>query len=588
MVSSNKKRSTLRLVAHLIFVLLATYHRCVWVDASINKDQSDMATDNEDQTLYHDMIEDSFLDPLQVDPSCSLGGTQGDCYAPPDSTIETETLLDATCFKGGRDYSSIEDVDDSGHSMNEQCTPHEEVVDKHWGRDPSLLAMRDQLRKQARQPLNDTRPPIFLMPGLASTRLVAWKFKKCKGVLGSDIKVQDNVWLNINLIIQMGTVNVQCMSECLSLGLNQSDTDNWAVGCKLRPDEGLDAIASLAPGGIGSSLLVGGTNTVYSWLIQWLADNLGYDVTNIIGLPYDWRLSPDKMEARDGFLSMTRRRIEAAVTSNGGKAGIMVAHSMGNLVFRYFLNWLRVQMREEAYQDYISRARRREKRRKMAEDLRKRQEQLIMERTLRQRAHAKHLQEQHQDEPTVEESSDIVDDSGEESIMPGWISAVIPGLHTAIAWVGSLGGEEEQLEINGTSTAEHFLQGESEEAHASPVTGTQDATARDAQLRELAKEEGDAKWVEWLETHIWTYIGLSAPMLGAVNPLRSVISGENMGLPISDDVARTMEVSEYLCAAYLLFYTLVTHCSLTDISFAILSLRVYTYAQSCLDCYWFL
>jgi hypothetical protein len=143
----------------------------------------------------------------------------------------------------------------------------------------------------------------------------------------SDIKVQDYVWLNINLILQMGTINVVCMKECMTLGWNQTDTSDLSVGCKLRPDEGLDAISSLAPGGLGSSLLVGGTNTVYAWLIQWLADNLGYDVGNIIGLPYDWRLSPDRMEQRDGFLTLTRHKIEAAVKSNG-QPGIMVAHSV--------------------------------------------------------------------------------------------------------------------------------------------------------------------------------------------------------------------------------------------------------------------
>jgi hypothetical protein len=365
-------------------------------------------------------------------------------------------------------------------------------------------------------------------------------------MLGSDIKVQDNVWLNINLIIQMGTVNVQCMLECLSLGRNQSDNDDWTVGCKLRPDEGLDAIASLAPGGIGSSLLVGGTNTVYSWLIQWLADNLGYDVTNIIGLPYDWRLSPDKMEARDGFLSMTRRRIEAAVASNGGKPGILVAHSMGNLIFRYFLNWLRVQMREEAYQDYISRARRREKRRKMADDLRKRQAQLMMERAQRQKEYFERIQEQQQQQENAGEPTDIADPSGDESILPGWMTAAIPGLDNVIAWVGSLGGHEENMDATGTPSIGSAMLDDEEELDLSSEAAFKDTEARDAQLRELAREEGDAKWIEWLEAHIWTYIGLSAPMLGAVNPLRSVISGENMGLPISDELARTMEVSKYL------------------------------------------
>jgi hypothetical protein len=61
----------------------------------------------------------------------------------------------------------------------------------------------------------------------------------------------------------------------MTLGKDQVDTDDEKVGCKLRADEGLDAISSLAPGSLGSNLLVGGTNTVYAWLIQWLADNLG-------------------------------------------------------------------------------------------------------------------------------------------------------------------------------------------------------------------------------------------------------------------------------------------------------------------------
>ena len=64
------------------------------------------------------------------------------------------------------------------------------------------------------------------------------------------------------------------------------------------------------------------------------------------------------MEQRDGFLTMTRRRIEAAVATNG-EPGIMVAHSMGNLIFRYFLEWLLVEMQAEAYRDYVKRAKKR-------------------------------------------------------------------------------------------------------------------------------------------------------------------------------------------------------------------------------------
>lgn len=238
--------------------------------------------------IHLETSEDSFFDPLALDPSCKSSNddddSKEDCYSPPASTIETETRIDATCLQGGGDHDPT-DIEDG-----QVCSEEEVVVDKHWGSDPKLLTMRDRLRSLSSDRTKENkRPPIFLIPGLASTRLVAWKFKECRGAFSSDIKVQDYVWLNINLVLQMGTVNVDCMKECLKLGLNQSDTDDWETGCKLRPDEGLDAIASLAPGGIGSNLLVGGTNTVYAWLIQWLADNLGYDVSNIIGLPYDWR-----------------------------------------------------------------------------------------------------------------------------------------------------------------------------------------------------------------------------------------------------------------------------------------------------------
>ena len=62
-------------------------------------------------------------------------------------------------------------------------------------------------------------------------------------------------------------------------------------------------------------------------------------------------------------------------------------------------------------------------------------------------------------------------------------------------------------------------------------------------LWELAKIEGDQTWIEWLGEHVWTYVGLAAPLLGAPGPLRSVLSGENMGLPFTDEEARMLELS---------------------------------------------
>lgn len=274
----------------------------------------------------HDQMDDSFYDPVVSDPSCRLdnindstaSGNNSDCWGPPQSTLETEEVyIDATRLYGGDDPSEIEGISEEDYA-------HKKVLrDKHWGTETHILKMRDKLRNAGKENSNSTnphenrRPPIFLMPGLASTRLVSWRYKTCANPLLSDVKVQDYVWMNLNMLLQMATIDSSCFLECMTLGLNQTDYNNEERGCKLRPDEGLDAISSLAPDSIGSKTLVGGKNTVYAWLTQWLADNLGYDVSSIVGLPYDWRLSPDIMEKRDGFLTLTRHRIEAAVAHNG-------------------------------------------------------------------------------------------------------------------------------------------------------------------------------------------------------------------------------------------------------------------------------
>ncbi|GAX26714.1 hypothetical protein FisN_2Hh339 [Fistulifera solaris] len=411
---------------------------------------SDFVTDK----LSLDAFEDSFLDPIQADPDCE----DQNCYTPPVTTLEEGDAED-TC---STDFQT---------DVEEICTANP-PVDKHWGRNPNILRMRDKLRRSGSGLAgehNTTRPPIFLIPGLAATRLIAWKFKACPGIL-SDIKIQDNVWLNLQILVQASTLDVSCMKECIALGVNQSDA-NDSGGCKLRPDEGLDAISSLSPDGFSSEMLMGGTNTVYAWLIQWLAEHLGYDVSNLIGLPYDWRLTPSKMQERDGYLANMRRKLEASV-STSQLPGIVVAHSMGNLVFQYFLEWLRAEFRQEAFEGFLKRAAKRE---------RARQDRL--KKTKTNSASTSYL-----------------------STMSGWL----------------------------------YSEPQATDAENDEKPDEQDRTL---QLRELAKIEGDALWHEWIEKHIWTYVGLAAPLLGAANPLRAVISGENMGMPLTDEAARHMELS---------------------------------------------
>ncbi len=60
----------------------------------------------------------------------------------------------------------------------------------------------------------------------------------------------------------------------------------------------------------------------------------------VVPVPYDWRLSPDMLDQRDGLFALVKANIEAAVRLNGLPA-ILVAHSLGSLVSLYFFEWLK-------------------------------------------------------------------------------------------------------------------------------------------------------------------------------------------------------------------------------------------------------
>jgi hypothetical protein len=172
---------------------------------------------------------------------------------------------------------------------------------------------------------------------------------------------------------------------------------------------------------------------------------------------------------------------------------------MGNSVFRYFLVWLKHEMRDEAFQRISTSAERRAKR------------------NMQQQQHQQHQQQ--------------FQASGQQQQQQGWMSGVANGFdelwNSYFPWQDEVGGE--------SSSSKDY--------------DNADSSAKTRQFWELAKIEADQEYMEWIEAHIWTYVGLSAPILGAINPLRSVISGENMGLPFSDEIARRLELSklDYVC-----------------------------------------
>ncbi len=591
-----------------------------------NDDMEDDDDDaNNATTTLIDQLDDGIFDAVSPDPDCQLQVLlfddnennqstrmieHNDCWHPPASTIDDDDDDDDTDIhqeKEKKDETVVAHsastavcsnnetrMEESFFNISQNRQPQQQDVcvsstsidsssskkshsahaktDKHWGSDPAILQMRDTLRGTATSTTTNTssssypnniHPPIFLLPGLASTRLVAWKYTSCPASLSPllpvvhDIKVQDVVWLNLQLLLRT-PVDMECLKQCLQLDARTQDDDGKF--CKLRPDEGLDAISSLAPGGLGSHLLVGGTNTVYAWLIQWLSDHLGYDVTTLHGLPYDWRLSPHKMQQRDGFMTWMRRTMETAVQVNQ-QPGIMVAHSMGNLIFRYFLEWLRQELRHETYQHFVQQ---RNLERKRQRQRRRRRIQLKRNKKVVQPHHpiliipSTVLQgdddDRDEEEEEEDDDPDDVNDNNDRDDMTK-TGSTNNSSATSNVWLGgwmsssssSTAAAAEQKQPQTPWTRNTATSNNNDNPTSHPTSTSHHHTRQNqaaADLWELAEMEGDELWYKWMETHIWTYVGLSAPMLGAVNPLRAVISGENMGLPISDEVARVMELSK--------------------------------------------
>ena len=110
------------------------------------------------------------------------------------------------------------------------------------------------------------------------------------------------------------------------------------LDCQLRPADTPADIASITHLTALSPKLakttVGEVNDLYSTLHDYLTANFYYSPATLIPFGYDWRLSIRRLQERDGIFERMRKEMEQR------EGGIVVAHSMGNLVFRGFLRHL--------------------------------------------------------------------------------------------------------------------------------------------------------------------------------------------------------------------------------------------------------
>ena len=136
--------------------------------------------------------------------------------------------------------------------------------------------------------------------------------------------------------------------------MNPGD-DESDLRCRTRPDGGLDAILQLQPG-----MFTGHPSEIFASFIGGLVKTGFVPVRDIIALPYDWRLSPMKLQNRDRYFNVMRRMIELMVETHKSpdipreeSRVTLISHSLGSNVVRYFLDWMKQEVGANNLQAWI-------------------------------------------------------------------------------------------------------------------------------------------------------------------------------------------------------------------------------------------
>ncbi|CAH0489731.1 unnamed protein product [Peronospora farinosa] len=187
--------------------------------------------------------------------------------------------------------------------------------------------------------------PILLVPGFASSQLESWSSHRCKtsfhNNLYREIKFGDRMWIDVARVL----AQTECWINCMKLDHITQDE----VECKLRAAQGLEAISELDPG-----IVTGPLSTVWRNIIHDLVDHFELDPEQLLVATYDWRLPPSKLQQRDKYFGSLKKKIETTVELDGDNGGLVViAHSMGNSVFRYFLEWLKDEVGRNNWHKWI-------------------------------------------------------------------------------------------------------------------------------------------------------------------------------------------------------------------------------------------
>ncbi|KAE8686706.1 Phospholipid:diacylglycerol acyltransferase 1 [Hibiscus syriacus] len=159
--------------------------------------------------------------------------------------------------------------------------------------------------------------PVVFVPAPMTGGLELWEGRKCAQGL-----FRKRVWGGTFSEVYK---RPQCWVEHMSL---DSETGLDPIGIRVRPVSGLMSADDFASGYF-----------VWSTLVSNLA-RIGYEEKTMYMVAYDWRLSFQNTEVRDGTLSSIKSHIERMVATSGGQKAVIVPHSMGALYFLHFMKWV--------------------------------------------------------------------------------------------------------------------------------------------------------------------------------------------------------------------------------------------------------
>lgn len=164
------------------------------------------------------------------------------------------------------------------------------------GADDDATSRNNKKRKSSGPPLRRRRHKLVIIPGFVSTQLETWHNLPCGAT---------NVSTNLRQRITSPAMLFKLLQDpkCFldHVALDPKTGGDLAHGAIVRPDKGLDAADYLLP-----------SFWVWAKLIRNLAD-IGYDTNDMHMAGFDWRLSPEDGERRDGYFTETMAMIEHLV-----------------------------------------------------------------------------------------------------------------------------------------------------------------------------------------------------------------------------------------------------------------------------------